>query len=152
MSTTLEEDIKEFREKLERIKKRKEQKAEEEARLAAENQLDGDVEAEEKGPSFEERNSRSIVVKNLDPSVSKMQLESFFGQCGKINRISIVEDRITHMPRGFAYIEFAEHSGIENGLLLNDHLMAGKNIEVLAKRINPVKSRRRKRRMMPAQK
>lgn len=96
--------------------------------------------------SKEEVNKRSIFVGNLDYTVTKAQLESYFQSCGKINRITICEDHMTHRPKGFGYIEFAEESSVQNAMLLNEHLLAGKTIQIQPKRENiPKKILRRQR-------
>jgi hypothetical protein len=77
---------------------------------------------------------RSVFIGSLDWSVKKEQLEDYFKACGQITRLTILTDPHTHKPKGAAYIEFAEVDGVENALMLDNHLLAGRNIQVRRKR------------------
>jgi RNA recognition motif-containing protein len=94
-------------------------------------------------PAVEARSApaddHSVFVGSVDFSVRKEQLEEFFEACGQIKRTTIITDHFTHKPKGFAYVEFVELDGVENALLLDDHLLAGRNIKVCRKRENKPK-------------
>jgi hypothetical protein len=77
---------------------------------------------------------KSVFIGALDWSVKKEQLEDYFKACGQITRLTILIDPHTHKPKGCAYIEFAELDGVENALMLDNHLFAGRNIQVKRKR------------------
>ena len=80
--------------------------------------------------------SRSIYVGNVDYSSTAEELEQHFNGCGAINRVTILCDRYTGQPKGFAYIEFSEKDSVETAQALNDSLFKGRAIKVIAKRFN----------------
>ncbi|KAJ5071255.1 pabpn1 protein-related [Anaeramoeba ignava] len=84
----------------------------------------------------EEADSRSIFVQNVDFSSTASELESFFESCGKINRIKILQDKITKHPKGHAYIEFADKESVEEALKLDEQEFRGRIIHVTIKRTN----------------
>merc|ERR1712034_254518 len=59
-----------------------------------------------------------------------------FKSCGQINRITILVDKYTGNPKGFAYIEFADEQSVQNSLLLNGSLFRGRQLKVMQKRTN----------------
>jgi polyadenylate-binding protein 2 len=93
--------------------------------------VDGD-EGEDAG----EVDKRSIYVGNVDYGSSPEELQEHFKSCGQINRITILVDKFTGLPKGFAYIEFAEEHTVNNAQLLNDSLFRGRQLKVVAKRTN----------------
>mgnify|MGYP000709292830 CR=1 FL=1 len=48
----------------------------------------------------DEADKRSIFVKNVDYTSTKEQIIEHFKSCGKINRVTIVNDRFTRHPKG----------------------------------------------------
>jgi RNA recognition motif-containing protein len=50
----------------------------------------------------------NIYVGNLSPTVTEEELERAFAQFGKVLAVSIVKDRETGQPRGFAFVEMAD--------------------------------------------
>ncbi len=49
----------------------------------------------------------NIFVGNLSYSVTEDELRSLFGEYGAVDRVSVVTDRDTGQPRGFAFVEMA---------------------------------------------
>merc|ERR1719321_1400039 len=92
-------------------------------------------EAGEFGDS-EEVDKRSIYVGNVDYGSTPEELQEHFKSCGQINRITILVDKFTGQPKGFAYIEFAEEATVNNAQLLNDSLFRGRQLKVVSKRTN----------------
>ncbi|EGS20105.1 putative poly(A) binding protein [Thermochaetoides thermophila DSM 1495] len=84
----------------------------------------------------EEVDSRSIFVGNVDYSTSPEELQAHFQSCGSINRVTILLDKFTGQPKGYAYVEFAEPSLVAQALVLNDSVFKGRNIKVAPKRTN----------------
>ncbi|KAI0205846.1 RNA-binding domain-containing protein [Astrocystis sublimbata] len=80
--------------------------------------------------------SRSIFVGNVDYSVSPEEIQSHFQSCGSINRVTILLDKFTGQPKGYAYVEFTEPSLVAQALVLNDSVLKGRNIKVTPKRTN----------------
>eukprot|EP00397_Hematodinium_sp_SG-2012_P063032 GEMP01086201.1.p1 GENE.GEMP01086201.1~~GEMP01086201.1.p1 ORF type:complete len:201 (+),score=48.40 GEMP01086201.1:111-713(+) len=79
---------------------------------------------------------RSVYVGNVDYGSTPEEIQEHFKACGAINRITILVDRYTGSPKGFAYVEFAEEQGVANAVLLNDSLFRARQLKVTHKRTN----------------
>ncbi|KAL2129504.1 hypothetical protein VTI74DRAFT_7672 [Chaetomium olivicolor] len=84
----------------------------------------------------EDVDSRSIFVGNVDYSTSPEELQAHFQSCGSINRVTILLDKFTGQPKGYAYVEFSEPNLVAQALVLNDSVFKGRNIKVEPKRTN----------------
>ena len=80
--------------------------------------------------------ARSVFVGNVDYGAGVDELQAHFMTCGTINRITILTDKWTGRPKGFAFIEFAEEESVDNALLLNDSLFRNRQLKVTTKRAN----------------
>merc|ERR1719266_3135348 len=67
-----------------------------------------------------EADSKSIYVGNVDYSTSPEELKEFFQSCGIVNRITILCDKWTGQPKGYAYIEFKDQDAVVNAMILNE--------------------------------
>jgi RNA recognition motif-containing protein len=71
----------------------------------------------------------NIFVRNLDPTTTEAQLKDLFAAYGSVETVTIVKDRDTSGPRGFAFIEMTDaaeaKAAIEslNGFRLNDRAL-----------------------------
>ena len=71
----------------------------------------------------------NIFVRNLDPTTTEIQLKDLFAAYGSVETVTIVTDRDTEGPRGFAFVEMTHdaeaRAAIEslNGFVLNDRAM-----------------------------
>ncbi|XP_031561997.1 polyadenylate-binding protein 2-B-like [Actinia tenebrosa] len=83
-----------------------------------------------------EIDSRSVYVGNVDYSATAEELEQHFHGCGSVNRVTILCDKFTGHPKGFAYVEFADKESVNNAVALEDSLFKGRQIKVSAKRTN----------------
>jgi len=92
------------------------------ARLSQEEKIDAD--------------SRSIYVGNVDYGATAEELEAHFHGCGSINRVTILCDKFSGHPKGFAYIEFADKDSVTTGQALDESLFRGRQIKVTPKRTN----------------
>ncbi|PNS13986.1 hypothetical protein CAC42_6499 [Sphaceloma murrayae] len=86
--------------------------------------------------SREDIDSRSVFVGNVDYAASPEEIQAHFQSCGNINRVTILLDKFTGNPKGYAYVEFAEPNLVGNALVLNDSVFRGRNIKVTPKRTN----------------
>eukprot|EP01055_Gregarina_sp_Pseudo9_P000486 Gregarina_sp_Pseudo_9__485@NODE_130_length_4106_cov_61_699779_g122_i0_p3_GENE_NODE_130_length_4106_cov_61_699779_g122_i0NODE_130_length_4106_cov_61_699779_g122_i0_p3_ORF_typecomplete_len265_score23_71RRM_1/PF00076_22/3_7e03RRM_1/PF00076_22/5_3e19RRM_5/PF13893_6/4_6e07RRM_7/PF16367_5/0_00072RL/PF17797_1/0_0012RRM_Rrp7/PF17799_1/0_0047Nup35_RRM_2/PF14605_6/0_0029Nup35_RRM/PF05172_13/0_006DUF1866/PF08952_11/0_043RRM_occluded/PF16842_5/0_055_NODE_130_length_4106_cov_61_699779_g122_i032644058 len=84
----------------------------------------------------EEMNRRSVYVGNVDYGSTPQELQEHFNKCGKIFRVTIMVDKYSGHPKGFAYIEFADASSANNALMLSNTTLRGRTIKVLPKRKN----------------
>ncbi|CAF2738026.1 unnamed protein product [Rotaria sp. Silwood2] len=90
-------------------------------------------------PTIEEKmeaDQRSVYVGNVDYSATAQELENHFHGCGSIHRVTILCDKFTGQPKGFAYVEFADKDSVQTGLALDDSLFKGRQIKVTEKRTN----------------
>lgn len=79
---------------------------------------------------------RSIYVGNVDYSATAQELEAHFHGCGSINRVTILCDKFSGHPKGFAYIEFGDKDSVQTAMALDDSLFKGRQIKVVSKRTN----------------
>lgn len=80
--------------------------------------------------------ARSIYVGNVDYESTPEELQAHFQSCGTINRVTIVCDKYTGHPKGFAYIEFAEPALVAQALVLNESTFRGRPLKIVPKRTN----------------
>jgi RNA recognition motif-containing protein len=72
----------------------------------------------------------NIFVRNLDPTTTEAQLKDLFKAYGSVQTVTIVADRDTSGPRGFAFVEMKDaaeaKAAIEslNGCILNDRALS----------------------------
>ncbi|NXN03872.1 PABP2 protein, partial [Sylvia borin] len=83
-----------------------------------------------------EVDQRSIYVGNVDYGGTAEELESHFNSCGQINRVTILCDKFSGHPKGYAYIEFEEQSSVKAAVELDESMFRGRVIKVLPKRTN----------------
>ncbi|KAM0756304.1 RNA-binding domain-containing protein [Meredithblackwellia eburnea MCA 4105] len=83
----------------------------------------------------EEIDARSVYVGNVDYASTPEEIQQHFASCGTINRVTILFDKFTG-PKGYAYVEFAEPSLVNNAVLLNESTFRGRQIKVTPKRTN----------------
>ncbi|WFD23870.1 Polyadenylate-binding protein 2-B [Malassezia equina] len=99
---------------------------------AAEREMEGAAPAQ---PTEEEKmktDARSIYVGNVDYGATPEEIQQHFQSCGTIHRVTILCDKFTGHPKGFAYVEFADPSFVENALVLNESLFRGRLLKVCA--------------------
>lgn len=90
----------------------------------------------DKSEDKEDVDSRSIFVGNVDYSASPEEIQNHFQSCGSINRVTILLDKYTGHPKGYAYVEFTEPSLVAQALVLNESTFKGRVIKVTPKRTN----------------
>lgn len=116
--------------------KRRVAEMEEEAAKLREMQASLDQAHQDLGDNKEDIDSRSIFVGNVDYSASPEEIQAHFQSCGSINRVTILLDKFTGQPKGYAYVEFTEPSLVAQALVLNESVFKGRNIKVVPKRTN----------------
>ncbi|EHA55665.1 hypothetical protein MCOR27_004056 [Pyricularia oryzae] len=123
-------------EEISAMKKRVAEMEEEAAKL---REMQASLDSQSQELSTESRDdvdSRSIFVGNVDYSASPEEIQAHFQSCGSINRVTILLDKFTGQPKGFAYVEFTEPSLVAQALVLNESVFKGRNIKVSPKRTN----------------
>lgn len=110
--------------------KKRVKEMEEEAAKLREMQASLDSQTEHLRESKEDIDSRSIFVGNVDYGASPEEIQAHFQNCGSINRVTILLDKFTGNPKGFAYVEFSEPNLVTQALVLNDSVFRGRAIKV----------------------
>ncbi|CZR60378.1 related to polyadenylate-binding protein 2 (Poly(A)-binding protein 2) [Phialocephala subalpina] len=116
--------------------KRRVAEMEEEAAKLREMQATLDQQTNELREDKEDIDSRSIFVGNVDYAASPEEIQAHFQSCGSINRVTILLDKFTGHPKGYAYVEFSEPSLVAQALVLNESVFRGRNLKVVPKRTN----------------
>ncbi|KAL4914239.1 hypothetical protein BDW62DRAFT_190926 [Aspergillus aurantiobrunneus] len=116
--------------------KRRVAEMESEAAKLREMQATLDQQSENLKEDKEDIDARSIFVGNVDYGASPEEIQAHFQSCGSINRVTILLDKFTGQPKGYAYVEFAEPSLVAQALVLNESVFRGRNLKVVPKRTN----------------
>ncbi|KAF2399123.1 RNA-binding domain-containing protein [Trichodelitschia bisporula] len=133
------EDNENDEEEIAKMKKRLEDMEAEAAKLREmQNVLDNTNPAGYNGHSENKEaiDARSIFVGNVDYGASPEEIQDHFKSCGSINRVTILLDKFTGHPKGYAYVEFSEPRLVTQALVLNDSVFRGRNLKVIPKRTN----------------
>lgn len=86
---------------------------------------------------------KSIYVGNLDSSTTEQELRSSFAIYGNVQTVSVVKDRETGHPRGFAFVEMENDKEAQEALLgLNGSTLSGATLTVNEARPKPVRTPR----------
>lgn len=73
----------------------------------------------------------NIFVGNLSYQTSEAELEAAFGAYGAVERASVVRDRDSGQPRGFAFVEMTNHEEAMKAIqALNGQELNGRQINV----------------------
>jgi cold-inducible RNA-binding protein len=73
----------------------------------------------------------SIYVGNLSHTATEDEVREAFAQYGKVSTVSIVKDRETGRPRGFAFVEMADGKEAATAIQeLNLREISGRSITV----------------------
>lgn len=124
-----EEDVDLMKTRLKELEVEAERLQAMQAELQKESQ---DLAAEDK----KDIDARSIYVGNVDYGATPEELQAHFQSSGTINRVTIVCDKFSGHPKGFAYIEFAEPALVPQALVLNDSIFRGRPLKIVPKRTN----------------
>lgn len=121
----------------EMIKQRMEEMEREAAKL---RELHAQLSEDKGGDTEEERrdiDSRSIYIGNVDYGATPLELQQHFSSSGVVNRVTILTNKHTGQPKGFAYLEFADVDGVNKAVATQDgSSFHGRELKVSAKRTN----------------
>ncbi len=74
---------------------------------------------------------KNIFVGNLDFGVTEDSLRQLFEEYGAVERVSIIRDRDTGQPRGFAFVEMTDAAEADRAIAaLNGTNLGGRAINV----------------------
>jgi len=134
--TDTHEDAGDDEEEIAAMKRRVAEMESEAAKLREmQNQLDQQSENLQR-EDREDIDARSIFVGNVDYGATPEEIQAHFQSAGSINRVTILLDKFTGHPKGYAYVEFTEPSLVAQALVLNESLFRGRNLKVVPKRTN----------------
>jgi len=78
----------------------------------------------------------SIYVGNVDYSTKPEELQAFFSSCGAVQRVTIMTNKFTGHPKGYAYVQFRSAEAVANAVLINDSEFKGRRLKISEKRTN----------------
>ncbi|XP_070255024.1 embryonic polyadenylate-binding protein 2 [Myotis yumanensis] len=81
-------------------------------------------------PEKVEMDHRSIYVGNVDYEVTAEELEAYFNICGEVQQVTILCNKFSGHPKGYAYIEFATENSAQAAVGLNESIFQGRVIKV----------------------
>nr|XP_058158916.1 polyadenylate-binding protein 2-like [Dasypus novemcinctus] len=80
--------------------------------------------------------ARSVFVGNVDYGATAEELGALFQGCGPVSRVTLLCDKASGHPKGFAYVEFSDKESVKASLALDASLFRGRQIRVTPKRTN----------------
>ncbi|XP_004842719.1 embryonic polyadenylate-binding protein 2 [Heterocephalus glaber] len=83
-----------------------------------------------------EADHRSIYVGNVDYGGTAEELQAHFHPCGEVHRVTILCDKFSGHPKGYAYVEFTTQLSAQAAVELDESIFRGRVIKVLPKRTN----------------
>ncbi|KAJ2145569.1 hypothetical protein IW136_000932 [Coemansia sp. RSA 678] len=84
----------------------------------------------------DDADARSIYVGNVDYVTTPEELQEHFKGSGAINRVTILCNKFTGHPKGFAYVEFGTTDAVTKAQLLDGSMLHGRPLKVNPKRTN----------------
>ncbi|MDX1978984.1 MAG: RNA-binding protein [Bryobacteraceae bacterium] len=83
----------------------------------------------------------NIFVGNLSYQTTESELEGAFAEFGAVERVSVVRDRDTGQPRGFAFVEMTNANEAANAI----NAMNGREMNGRALNVNEARPREERR-------
>ncbi|ODV81292.1 RNA-binding domain-containing protein [Suhomyces tanzawaensis NRRL Y-17324] len=81
--------------------------------------------------------SRSVYIGNVDYAATPAELQQHFASAGVVQRVTILLNKFTGQPKGFAYLEFADTDGVNKAVAtLDGSSFRDRELKVSAKRTN----------------
>ncbi|XP_020578535.1 uncharacterized protein LOC110023450 isoform X2 [Phalaenopsis equestris] len=83
--------------------------------------------------SKEVMESRTVLVANVHFAATKESLVSHFGKCGTIVKVIMLTDAVTALPKGAAYIVFANKESVDRAISLSGTSLFSRILKVIRK-------------------
>lgn len=117
------------------IRNKVEQMAKESAQLQTmQDDIDKETPAEKERKDID---SRSIFISNVDFSVTPVELQEQFASCGVVKRVTILTNKFTGQPKGYAYLEFEEGESVGRAIdQFDGSVFRERELKVTMKRTN----------------
>ena len=81
--------------------------------------------------------SRSVYVGNVDYQATPLELQQHFSSAGVVHRVTILMNKFTGQPKGYAYLEFADADSVNQAVAtLDASMFRDRELKVSAKRTN----------------
>lgn len=101
-------------------------------------QYGDDLQAENSGSSHSSSNAtdgaqfstKKIFVGGLSANLTKEDFKSYFEKFGTITDVVVMNDNVTHRPRGFGFVTFDSEESVENAVQQTFQTLGGKTVEV----------------------
>ena len=75
--------------------------------------------------------STKLYVGNLPYDTTEADLQTLFEATGQVSTVTIVRDRATGQPRGFAFVEMSDAEGARRAISeLDRHQLGGRSLTV----------------------
>jgi len=86
---------------------------------------------------------KNIYVGNLSFDATEDQIRALFEAYGAVDKVSIITDRDTGQPRGFAFVEMTDDESAGKAMeAINGTNLGGRNLTVNEARPKPERARR----------
>ncbi|KAM7518439.1 hypothetical protein LguiB_017401 [Lonicera macranthoides] len=76
------------------------------------------------------RRTKKIFVGGLPANLTDQEFRNYFEKFGRITDVVVMQDNMTHRPRGFGFITFDTEDVVENVMQASFHELNGKLVEV----------------------
>lgn len=81
--------------------------------------------------------SRSVYVGNVDYGSTPLELQQHFSSAGVVNRVTLLTNKFTGQPKGYAYVEFTTVDAVEKAVsTLDGTSFRDRDLKVSPKRTN----------------
>lgn len=81
--------------------------------------------------------SRSVYIGNVDYATDPAELQQHFASAGVVQRVTILINKFTGQPKGFAYLEFLDVDAVNKAVAtLDGSVFRERELKVSAKRTN----------------
>ncbi|KAK7410102.1 hypothetical protein VNO78_00626 [Psophocarpus tetragonolobus] len=74
--------------------------------------------------------TKKIFVGGLPAGISEGEFKNYFERFGRITDVVVMQDSVTHRPRGFGFITFDSEESVQNVMVKNFHDLNGRQVEV----------------------
>ncbi|CAD6998961.1 unnamed protein product [Ceratitis capitata] len=81
-----------------------------------------------------ETDARTIFISNVSSSASPEDLTTYFSDCGKVNHVTMLCNKVDGHAKGLAYIEFSSKEAVPKALALNGQLFRERELRISMKR------------------
>ncbi|WVZ20756.1 hypothetical protein V8G54_008078 [Vigna mungo] len=74
--------------------------------------------------------TKKIFVGGLPAGISEEEFKQYFERFGRITDVVVMQDSVTHRPRGFGFITFDSEESVQSVMVKNFHDLNGRQVEV----------------------